>query len=527
MRKQKAQEGVCGEADAPPKSNVSNLVTSSCHLPRNPASLKAHRRWLPGAYRSALRVTSFLMLCSLFIPSQLPASYQPATSGRALSFSLLLDRAVSQHLIAGGVIVTGNHEGILSTVAKGRISPEPGAALIDDHTIFDLASLTKVVATAPAVMKLLEDRRINLSDPLSRWFPEFSGGGEGEITVLHLLTHSSGLKDFDLSASHAMGRAVKKAAAQSYRRWTGARFEYADINFILLGELVRRVSGQTLDTLCRRQIYHPLDMHQTSFLPGRERRADIAPTAGFASGVVGDANARRLGSVAGHAGLFSSAYDLSRFARLMLGGGMIDNKRILSDQVVAQMTSVYLCKNGHVKRGLGWDISSPFSSSKGLFSAASFGHTGYSGSSIWIDPQQDRFVILLTRRVNYRDTQAFSQLRRDVSTIASADFDLFGGDPSLDDPLSELSKLRARLLQPEQVILPPTPAVSIVAAQSVQKSQHQLRVHRRAAKSQRQLAKSGGRHRMPRLASIARNEKTYKSVTVSKKRLKSQKRISA
>jgi len=534
MRRQKARylskilkQGPCGEPDAHSKSKVSYLVTSSCHLARNANSPKVHRRWLPGAYRSALRITNFLMLCSLFIPSLLLASHQPAISSSALSFSLVLDRAISQHLIAGGVIVTGNHEGILSTVAKGRISPEPGAALIDDHTIFDLASLTKVVATAPVLMKLLEDGQINLSDPLSRWFPEFAGAGQGEITVLHLLTHTSGLRDFDLSANHAMRRAVKRAAAQSYRQWTGVRFEYADINFILLGELVRRVSGQTLDTFCRRQIYDPLDVHQTTFLPGRELRADLAPTAGFARGVVGDANARRLGSVAGHAGLFSSAYDLSRFARLMLGGGMIDNKRILSEQVVAQMTSPYLCENGQVRRGLGWDISSPFSSSKGIFSMASFGHTGYSGSSIWIDPQQDRFVILLTRRVNYRDTQAFSQLRRDVSTIASVDFDLFGGDRSLEDPLSELAKLRARLLQPEQVILQPTPAVNKVAARSVQKSQHQLRVQRR--NSQRQLAKARGGHRGARYGRIARNEKTYKSVTGNgiKKRKKSQKRISA
>jgi CubicO group peptidase (beta-lactamase class C family) len=359
--------------------------------------------------------------------------------------------------------VIGNHEGILSTAAKGQINAAPDSPLISDHTVFDLASLTKVIATAPAVMKLLDDGLINLSDPLSRWFPEFAKADHGEITILHLLTHTSGLRDFNLSLNHSMGRAVRRAAAQNYRQWTGNRFDYQDINFILLGELVRRVSGQTLDAFSRRQIYGPLGLQETMFLPLRGPNADIAPTAGYGSGVVGDANARRLGSVAGHAGLFSSAYDLSRFARLMLGGGMIENKRILSERAIAEMTTPYLCNRGQVRRGLGWDIDSPFSSSKGsFFSEASFGHTGYSGSSIWIDPQHDRFVILLTRRVNYHDLRSFNQLRTDVSTIASTDFKIYGEI----DPLWEMAKVRARLLQPEQIVIQGPPVSGREATQT-------------------------------------------------------------
>ena len=457
-----------------------------------------------------------LMLCSLCTPSLLFASYEPQASGCELTLNLLLERAISQHLIAGGVIVVGNHEGILSSAAKGQISADPGSPLLDDHTMFDLASLTKVVATAPAVMKLLDEGLINLSDPLSRWFPEFAGAEHGEITILNLLTHTSGLKDFDVSLNHSMRRAVRKAAAQRYHQ-AGNRFDYADINFILLGELVRRVSGQTLNTFCQRQIYGPLDVHETVFLPARDLRADIAPTAGYRSGVVGDANARRLGSVAGHAGLFSSAYDLSRFARLILGRGLIDNKRILSEQVVDRMTSPYLCNNGQVRRGLGWDISSPFSKSKGgFFSEASFGHTGYSGSSIWIDPQQDRFVIFLSRRVNYRDTRAFSNLRMEVSNIASAEFNMSEGEPGL-DRLCELAKIRARLLQPEQVIQQRSPGGSRLAAQSGQTRQHQLRGQRRPARAERLLSKARDGHRLARFARVARTDKTYKGVS-SKKR---------
>ena len=460
-------------------------------------------------------IVNILMLCSLFTPSLLFALHEPPASDCALTFNLLLEKALSQNLIAGGIIVTGNHEGILSTAAKGQISSEPGSSLLNDHTMFDVASLTKVVATAPAVMKLLDEGLINLSDPLSRWFPEFANG---EITILNLLTHTSGLTDFDVSLNHSMKRAIKRAAGQRYRHWTGNRFDYADINFILLGELVRRVSGQTLDTFCGREIYAPLGVHETMFLPPRELRADIAPTAGYRSGVVSDVNARRLGSVAGHAGLFSSAYDLSRFARLMLGRGMIDNKRILSEQVVGQMTSPYLSDDGQVKRGLGWDISSPFSTWKGgFFSEASFGHTGYSGSSIWIDPQHDRFVILLTRRVEYHDVDSFKQLRRNVSIIASADFGMFGGGRGV-NALWELAKVRAQLLEPEQVILAHSAGNSRLAAQSGQKRQHQLRVPRRSTRAERLLSKTRAGHRLARAPKVAKMEKNYKSGHSSKKR---------
>ena len=455
-------------------------------------------------------IFTILMLCSLFLPSLLFASYEPQVLSGVRNLNLLLERAISQNLIAAGVIVTGNHEGILSTTAKGTISTQPGSPLIDDHTLFDLASLTKVVATAPAVMKLLDSGMISLSDPLSRWFPEFAGPDHGEITILNLLTHTSGLKDFDVSPNHTMGRAVRKAAVQKYRRWTGNRFDYADINFILLGELVRRVSGQTLDEFCQRQIFGPLGAHETMFLPPQGLLAEVAPTAGYRSGVVGDQKARRLGSVAGHAGLFSSAYDLARVARLMLGGGAIDNKRILSEQVVAQMTSPYLCNNGQFRRGLGWDINSPFSAPKGgFFSEASFGHTGYSGSSIWIDPQNDRFVILLTRRVNYHDPHAFNQLRRDVSTIVSADFEM-SGEVCGFDPLLGAPEIRARLLRQEQIVPQDSP--------SDPKWQYQLRVQRRSAKAERLLPKVGDGHRFARFAKVAKTNKTYKRVHTSKKR---------
>jgi CubicO group peptidase (beta-lactamase class C family) len=454
------------------------------------------------------------MLCSLFCASPLFAADESPVSGQAHTVELLLERAINQNLIAGGVVVIGNHEGILSTSARGQLSPAPGAPLLNDRTVFDVASLTKVIATAPAVMKLLDQGLINLSDPLSRWFPEFAQAGHGDITILNLLTHTSGLEDFTVS-QQSMEETVKRAAAQRYRSWGGvSRFHYADINFILLGELVRRVSGEPLDAFCRQQIYAPLGTRETTFLPSRDLSPEIAPTSIYDRGVVQDPNARRLGGVAGHAGLFSSAYDLSRYARLMLGRGMIDDRRILSAQVVAQMTTPYLCNGGSVKRGLGWDMESPFSAPKGsYFSEASFGHTGYSGSSIWIDPQQDLFVILLTRRLDYHDVRDFNQLRRDVSTVAAAAFQAPGSYPATGQPW-EMAKISARLLQPISSVRVPA---SKIAAQSRHKGQFRQLAQRRSGKGSRFLAKSGS-HRITRLARVARADKTCKTGKSSKKR---------
>jgi CubicO group peptidase (beta-lactamase class C family) len=366
---------------------------------------------------------SFISLVLIFSASLLFAADDVPEYGRLATIDFLMERAISNNLIAGGVVVIGNHDGILSSTARGRLNALPAAPLLDERTIFDLASLTKVIATAPAVMKLLDEGHITLQDPLIRWFPEFKGSDHENTTILNLLTHTSGLTDFEMSTELTMQTAIYRAAAEKNRPGAGISFNYADINFILLGELVHRVSGKTLDVFCREELYTPLFTSETMFLPTVNLSERIAPTLGFSGGIVQDQNSRKLGSVAGHAGLFSSAEDLARFARMMLAGGALDGRRVLSEGAVKTMTSPFLCSSNTTVRGLGWDIHSPFSSPKGrLFSEASFGHTGYSGSSIWIDPQQDLFVILLTNRLNYRDIKMFNQLRSDISTIAVAEF---------------------------------------------------------------------------------------------------------
>lgn len=407
---------------------------------------------------------------------------------RIATINFLMERAITDNLIAGGVVVIGNHAGILSSSARGRLSGRPDAPLLDQQSIFDLASLTKVIATAPAVMKLLDEGRITLLDPLTRWFPEFKGSERENTTILHLLTHTSGLADFEMSTEQSMETAILRAAGEKNRPLPGSRFSYADINFILLGELVHRVSGRTLDVYCREELFAPLLTPETMFLPPENLVDRIAPTRGFDSGTVQDLNARRLGSVAGHAGLFSSAQDLARFARLMLSGGAIDGKRILSGQAVEQMTSPFLCSNGAVVRGLGWDKSSPFSAPKGrLFSDASFGHSGYSGSSIWIDPEQDLFVVLLTNRLNYRNIRRFNQLRSDISTLAAAEFGKTGDNMRLAAP-PKITKINAIPLLTAQRRVPAASrsrGIRLVAAASETYSKTQRHYGKKSGKYHR------------------------------------------
>lgn len=431
----------------------------------------------------------FAITCLLLVPSILCAADGLTPITGRVTIDVLLDSAVSRQLITGGVVVIGNHAGILRTIARGRLNANPAAPPITEHTIFDIASLTKVIATAPAVMKLLDQGRISLLDPLSRWFPEFKGSGPEEITILSLLTHTSGLDDFDLGGERTMEIAIRKAAAQP--QGPGSRFHYADINFILLGELVRRVSGSPLDVFCREQLYEPLGLHKTMFLPPGLLAGTIAPTTGPSVGTVQDQNARRLGGVAGHAGLFSSAQDLSQYARLLLGGGDLDGKRILSEQIVSQMTAPYFCTSGSVVRGLGWDRKSPYSAPKGvLFSDSSFGHTGYSGSSIWIDPEQDLFVILLTNRNNYRDKGMFGQLRSDVSTIAAADFSRTGDNLGI-----LLAAETARDVADPARRLPKFTFISSLkgkpTVQASVKKQVRKHAHRHIGRSERRVAKAG------------------------------------
>ena len=354
----------------------------------------------------------------------------PAIGADTARIDALFSDAIGRNLIAGGVVLVGSRDKVLFERAYGRVSGVPESRAMTLDTVFDLASLTKVIATTPAVLKLAEERRLSLLDPVVKWFPEFAGRGKDAILVLNLLTHTSGLDDVPLSSAGPLASAVEGAAAQKLKGEVGSRFKYADLNFILLAELTRRVTGAGLDLYCRASFYRPLGMTDTSFNPSEKGRCSATLSDDrILTGEVQDNLARQLGGVAGHAGLFSTAGDLARFCRMMLSGGMLDGKRVLAQRSVDQMTAPYFSRGGEVVRGLGWDIDSPYSSPRGLgFSRTSFGHTGYSGSSIWIDPVADTFVILLTARTDYKNVHDFSRFRGEISTIASL---LFSVPPEL------------------------------------------------------------------------------------------------
>jgi len=339
-----------------------------------------------------------------------------------------IDDAVAQGKAPGAVLIIGHGGKIVYQKAYGRraIVPQPEPMTAD--TIFDLASLTKVVATTTALMQLFEQGRFRLNDKVTDYLPEFQGG-KSTITLRNLFTHFSGLKP-DLPLSHpwtGYSTGIQLACTDPPDGLPGARFVYSDINFILLGELVHRLSGQMLSDYARDHIFGPLAMNDTMFQPPAALVPRIAPTERVTKdspplrGVVHDPTARNMGGVAGHAGVFSTASDLARFAQMMLNGGELDGVRIVSAAAIGKFTEPQSPPDQPILRGLGWDIDSPYSSNRGeLFPIGSFGHTGFTGTSLWIDPSSNTYVILLANSVHPVGHPSLSPLRSKVATIAAA-----------------------------------------------------------------------------------------------------------
>jgi CubicO group peptidase (beta-lactamase class C family) len=260
-------------------------------------------------------------------------------------------------------------------------------------TIFYLASLTKVVVTTTSVMQLVEEGKVRLNDRVSAFIPGFERHDKANLTIRHLMTHTSGLRpDLDLADDWSgYDTAIQLAIDEVPTSPPGERFVYSDINYVLLGEVVRRVSGKPLDEYAAAHIFAPLGMKDTGFKPAAALLPRIAPTEKvddrMLRGVVHDPTARRMGGVAGHAGLFSTAADLAIFCRMLLDGGRYNGVRILAPLTVAKMTSPATGSADPNVRGLGWDIDSSYSQNRGeLLPVGSYGHTGFTGTSIWIDP---------------------------------------------------------------------------------------------------------------------------------------------
>ena len=339
----------------------------------------------------------------------------------------LTQREIQLGRIPGAVVLVGNPEEILYRKAFGlsALKPEPRPMTVD--TRFDLASLTKVVATTTAILQLMDQQKLRLDDPVAKYWPEFGENHKESITIRQLLTHYSGLRaDLDLTrAWWGYPAALSLIAAEKPLVPPGSQYLYSDINFEILGELVRRISGMPLDVYCARYIFQPLGMKNTGFTPPLTSRPNIAPTEYLNGrlhwGEVHDPTAYRMGGVSGHAGLFSTADDLAIFARMLLNGGSVKGVRILNRRTVTQMTTPQSPPGMTELRGLGWALAAPFATNREqLLPLGAYDHLGYTGTLLRIDPVTRTFLIVLSNRVHPHGKGNANPLRRGILAIVSA-----------------------------------------------------------------------------------------------------------
>jgi uncharacterized protein YbbC (DUF1343 family)/CubicO group peptidase (beta-lactamase class C family) len=358
------------------------------------------------------------------------AVLSPGATDTLAAVDPLIDEAVQSHLIPGAVLLVGHNDEIVYRKAYGLKAWLPEREPMTLDTIFDAASLTKVIATTPAVMRLFEQGKLRIDDPVVKYLPEFQGG-KSDITIRLLMTHFSGLApDLELVPKWSgYQTGIDKALIAKPTGPAGVHFVYSDINFILMGEIVRRLSGQSLAEFARDQVYAPLGMHDTEFLPAPGLLPRIAPTEYEEEngmpfrGVVHDPTSRFMGGVAGHAGVFTTADDLAKYAQMLVNMGNFNGSRLFLPETVRKFTEPASPADQPVLRGLGWDIDSPFSSNRGeLFPIGSYGHTGFTGTSLWIDPNSQSFVIFLTNVVHLKRGNSLSSLRGRLATAIAASF---------------------------------------------------------------------------------------------------------
>ena len=344
----------------------------------------------------------------------------------------IIDEAVQSRLIPGAVLLVGRNDQIVYRKAYGFKAWLPDREPMTLDTIFDAASLTKVIATTPSVMRLFELGKLRVDDPVVKYLPEFQGG-KSEITIRLLMTHFSGLPpDVELVPKWTgYQTGIDKALTIKPIAPPGVHFIYSDINFLLMGEIVRRLSGQSLADFAHQQIYAPLGMNDTGYLPSPALLPRIAPTEYEEEngmpfrGVVHDPTCRFMGGIAGHAGVFTTADDLAKYAQMLLGMGSHNSVHMFTPETVRKFTEPSSPADQPVLRGLGWDIDSPFSSNRGeLFPIGSYGHTGFTGTSLWIDPGSHSFVIFLTNVVHLKRGNSLSSLRSRLATAIATTFGL-------------------------------------------------------------------------------------------------------
>lgn len=368
------------------------------------------------------------------MPSLLPAQTAgsprttPAITRELDNIDGIAQEGIREHRWPGVVVLIGHDGHVIFRRAYGMRSLEPTRETMTADTIFDMASLTKIFATSTSVMQLYEEGKINLEDPVAKYLPEFAANGKGDITIRDLLTHYSGLPpDLDLTEPwRGQAEGMRRDMDAVPMTPPGVAFRYSDLNYITLGALVEKVSGEPLNVYAAEHIYKPLHMTHSGFLPPASERPLIAPTEWdghhhMERGVVEDPTSRRMGGVAGHAGLFSTADDMSIFAQQLLNrlqGRPSDFP--LAQRTLIKMTSPESPATGTALRAFGWDLESAFSGNRGtLFPVGSFGHTGYTGTSVWIDPTSDTYVIVLSNAVHPNGPKGVTGLRGRIADVAA------------------------------------------------------------------------------------------------------------
>ena len=396
-----------------------------------------------------LRLTRIVLVLTLVaqpglaqLPIVKPETVSVSASHLAAMDSVITDE-ISKGRLPGAVVVVGRKGRLVWQKVYGSRAVDPSREAMTIDTIFDVASLTKVVATATSIMILVQRGKVRLNDPVSRYIPELKGEGRERVTIEQLLTHVSGYApDFDLRERWTgHDEAIKRLIVEPLRNPPGTRFTYSDIGFIALGEVVARVSGMPLDQFAKKHIFEPLKMRDTGFRPDASLQSRIAPTEKrrgqlsylgdsaanvgaegdvWLRGQVHDPTSYRMNGVAGHAGLFSTASDLAIYCQMILNYGEYGGVRILSPLSVNEMTRPRIITSTGGTRGLGWDINTSFSSNRGeLFPLGSTGHTGFTGTSIWIDDASEMFVVFLSNRVHPDGKGEVGPLRGRVSSIVA------------------------------------------------------------------------------------------------------------
>ena len=346
-------------------------------------------------------------------------------AGRLAHIDTVVAEGLARQRMPGCVVLIGRRNRIVLEKAYGYRQLRPTRQVMTTDTVFDLASLTKPIATATSVMRLVEAGRIRLSDPVAKHIPEFAAQGKDKITILHLLTHQGGLIPDNAIGEYQQGpvQAMRNVMATQPIADPEERFVYTDVGFIVLAEMVRRLTGQNIHDYTQTTLFGPLGMTETGYLPPVALRRRAAPTEQrderWIQGEVHDPRAYLLGGIAGHAGLFSTARDLAIYAQMMASGGSYHDVRILEPETVETMTR-HVAVPGAL-RALGWDIRSGYSSNRGdLFSERAFGHGGFTGTVLWIDPELELFVIFLSNRVHPDGKGSINRLAGRIATLAGA-----------------------------------------------------------------------------------------------------------